>query len=105
MKFNGLTDKEVEESRKLNGSNRLSEVETETFWDKLKANFGDPMIKILCVALGINVIIFILGKMGVVDAEVEWYEPIGIAAAIVIATLVSTFSEYRNENAFQNLQE
>lgn len=45
MKFNGLTDKEVEESRKLNGSNRLSEVETETFWDKLKANFGDPMIK------------------------------------------------------------
>lgn len=62
MKFNGLTDKEVEESRKLNGSNRLSEVETETFWDKLKANFGDPMIKILCVALGINVIIFILGK-------------------------------------------
>ena len=105
MKFNGLTDKEVEESRKLNGSNRLSEVGTETFWDKLKANFGDPMIKILCVALGINVIIFILGKMGVVDAEVEWYEPIGIAAAIVIATLVSTFSEYRNENAFQKLQE
>lgn len=105
MKFNGLTDKEVEESRKLNGSNRLSEVETETFWDKLKANFGDPMIKILCVALGINVIIFILGKMGVVDAEVEWYEPIGIATAIVIATLVSTFSEYRNENAFQKLQE
>ena len=42
MKFNGLTDKEVEESRKLNGSNRLSEVETETFWDKLKANFGEP---------------------------------------------------------------
>lgn len=38
MKFNGLTDKEVEESRKLNGSNCLSEVETETFWDKLKAN-------------------------------------------------------------------
>ena len=30
MKFNGLTDKEVEESRKLNGSNCLSEVETET---------------------------------------------------------------------------
>lgn len=43
--------------------------------------------------------------MGVVDAEVEWYEPIGIATAIVIATLVSTFSEYRNENAFQKLQE
>ncbi|MCM1524332.1 MAG: calcium-translocating P-type ATPase, PMCA-type [Ruminococcus sp.] len=105
MKFNGLTDKEVEESRQKYGSNRLSEVESETFWDKLKDNFGDPMIKILCVALIINIIIFFLSKAGVVQADVEWYEPIGIAAAIVLATFVSTFSEYRNENAFQKLQE
>lgn len=105
MKFNGLTDKEVEESRQKYGSNRLSEVESETFWDKLKGNFGDPMIKILCVALIINIVIFFLSKAGVVEADVEWYEPIGIAAAIVLATFVSTFSEYRNENAFQKLQE
>ncbi len=105
MKFNGLTDKEVEESRQKYGSNRLSELETETFWDKLKGNFGDPMIKILCVALVINIVIFILSKMGVVQAEVEWYEPIGIAIAITLATFVSTASEYRNENAFQKLQE
>ena len=105
MKFNGLTDREVEESRQKHGSNRLSELESETFWDKLKDNFGDPMIKILCVALLINIVIFILSMMGVVEAEVEWYEPIGIAIAITLATFVSTFSEYRNENAFQKLQE
>ena len=105
MKFNGLTDKEVEESRQKYGSNRLSEVESETFWDKLKDNFGDPMIKILCVALLINIVIFILSKMGLVEADVEWYEPIGIAIAITLATFVSTASEYRNENAFQKLQE
>ncbi len=102
----GLSDKQVEESKAKYGDNRLSELEKETFWDKLKGNFGDPMIKILCVALLINVLIFILSKVGVLEhSEVEWYEPLGIAVAIVLATFVSTFSEYRNENAFQKLQE
>ncbi len=102
----GLTSKQVEESRNKNGSNRLSEVEGETFWDKLKGNFGDPMIKILCVALLVNVVIFVLGATNVLkDVDVKWYEPVGIAIAIALATLVSTFSEFRNENAFQKLQE
>lgn len=102
----GLTDAQVEKSRTEHGTNRLSEVKGETFFDKLKDNFGDPMIKILCVALGINVLIFILGATNILkDVDVEWYEPVGIAIAIALATLVSTFSEYRNENAFQKLQE
>ena len=29
------------------GDNRLTEQASESFWDKLKGNFGDPMIKIL----------------------------------------------------------
>lgn len=102
----GLTSKQVEDSRAKNGSNRLSEVQGETFWSKLLGNFGDPMIKILCVALAVNVIIFILGATGILEnVDVEWYEPVGIAIAIVLATFVSTFSEFRNENAFQKLQE
>lgn len=105
MNFTGLTDAQAEESRAKNGTNKLSEVASESFWDKLKGNFGDPMIKILCVALIINVVIFILGAVGVIEAAVEWYEPLGIAAAVVIATFVSTISEYNNENAFQKLQE
>lgn len=98
MKKIGLTDAQVEESRLAHGSNALTERATEGFWSKLWGNFGDPMIKILCVALLINVVFAILGK-------VEWYESVGIAAAVLIATLVSTFSEYKNENAFQKLQE
>lgn len=102
----GLTSAQAEESRAKNGSNKLSEVQGETFFDKLKGNFGDPMIKILCVALAVNVIIYILGATGVLsNVDVEWYEPVGIAIAIALATLVSTFSEFRNENAFQKLQE
>lgn len=98
MKHIGLSDQQVQESKSRHGDNRLSEVKSETFWSKLWGNFGDPMIKILCVALAINVVFAFLG-------QTEWYETFGIALAVVLATFVSTFSEYRNENAFQKLQE
>jgi calcium-translocating P-type ATPase len=101
----GLTDAEVTASKEQYGTNRLTEQEIEGFWQKLKDNFGDPMIKILCVALAINVILVIGSYSGWIEDEMAWYEPVGIAVAILLATLVSTFSEYRNENAFQKLQE
>ena len=94
----GLTEQQVLKSRQEHGDNRLSEVKSEGFWEKLKGNFGDPMIKILCVALIINVVFAFLG-------QTEWYESVGIAMAVILATFVSTFSEYRNENAFQKLQD
>ncbi len=105
MDFKGLTSAEAEQSRKENGSNRLTETKSESFLDKLKGNFDDPMIKILIVALLVNVLIFILGAVGVVEQSVEWYEPIGIAIAVILATFVSTISEYNNESAFQKLQD
>ncbi len=98
MKTFGLSDDEVRQSKEKYGDNSLTEQKAESFWDKLLGNFGDPMIKILCVALIINVIFAIMGKT-------EWIETIGIAIAVILATFVSTISEYRNESAFQKLQE
>lgn len=94
----GLSQDEVELSRQKNGSNSLTQVETETFWQKFVGNFNDPIIKILIFALIINVIFVFMGKT-------HWYEAVGIAAAVLLATLVSTWSEHSNENAFQKLQE
>ena len=106
MKKFGLTDAEAAESKKKYGDNSMTEQASESFWDKLKGNLGDPMIKILIVALLINVVLAVLGITGVItEGAPEWYEPLGIFIAICLATLVSTFSEYRNENAFQKLQE
>lgn len=105
MKNFGLTDSQAEESRKKYGDNSMTEQASESFWDKLKGNLGDPMIKILLVALGVNVLLWILGLVGVIKNDVQWYEPLGILIAIMLATLVSTISEYNNENAFQKLQE
>lgn len=98
MKTFGLNDEQVRVSREKYGDNRMTEQPSEGFWSKLKDNFGDPMIKILCVALIINVIFAFLG-------QTEWYESVGIAIAVLLATLVSTFSEFKNETAFQKLQE
>ena len=69
----------------------------ETFLDKLKENFNNPLIQILIIALGI---IFVLAYFN----YAEWLEGLGIAVAIVIATFVSTYSEYKNELSFQKLQ-
>ncbi|MDE6086820.1 MAG: calcium-translocating P-type ATPase, PMCA-type [Oscillospiraceae bacterium] len=96
-KITGLSDSQVQQSREKYGTNRMSEQASESFMQKLLGNFNDPMIKILLVALIINVVFAIMG-------EASWVETIGIAVAILIATFVSTFSEYRNENAFQALQ-
>ncbi len=97
-KIDGLDAKAVIESRERYGSNQLTPQESEGFWDKLKGNFKDPIILILVVALVINVTLAVLGFA-------EWYEGVGIALAVVLATVVATLSEHKNESAFQKLQE
>lgn len=98
MKYQGLTDQQVESSRRANGNNELSPVEVEGFWSKLLDNFKDPIIYILLVAL---VVILVLSFFGMT----EWYEAVAIAAAVLLATGISTFSEHKNESSFQELQE
>ncbi|MBE2293656.1 MAG: HAD-IC family P-type ATPase, partial [Phycisphaerales bacterium] len=100
MKFTypGLTDQEVEASRARHGSNAVASQEVETFWDKLLGNLKDPIIIILIVALLITLVLTIFGYA-------EWYESVGIAFAVVIATFVATWSEHSNEQSFQKLLE
>lgn len=104
MKNFGLTDEQVKISKEKYGDNSITEQKSESFWQKLLANFGDPMIKILMVALLLNVV-FVVMHYCFHIGDTEWYETVGIAAAIIIATVVSTFSEYNNENAFRKLQQ
>lgn len=98
MKKFGLNSQQVAESLKVHGNNTLSQPPRDTFWDKLLDNFKDPIIRILIFALLVNVG-FVFAGHG------DWIETFGIFVAILLATLVSTYSEYSNENAFQKLQE
>ena len=90
MKFTGLTSEQVEESRQKYGQNSLTQIPPEPLWKKILKGFTDPMIMILLVALAVQVVLFFLG-------EAEWFEPIGILVAILIANGVSSVSESKQE--------
>lgn len=98
MKKFGLTSQQVQASLDKHGNNTLSQPPRDTFLDKLLDNFKDPIIRILLFALLVNVVFVFMGHG-------DWIETCGIFLAILLATLVSTYSEYSNENAFQKLQE
>lgn len=90
MKFVGLTNSQVEESRKVHGTNTLTEIPPDPLWKKILEGFKDPMIMILLVALVIQVVLFFLH-------QAEWFEPVGILIAILIANGVASVSENQQE--------
>lgn len=97
MKFNGLNDEEVRKSRETYGSNTIPEPTPETFWDKFKGGFDDPMIKLLLVISLIMIGLFITG-----NAEI--YEPIGIIIAILLVTLINASTEVAGDKEFLKLK-
>ena len=90
MKLTGLTAKEVEESRQKYGNNSLTQIPPDPLWKKILEGFKDPMILILCVALAVQVVLCFMG-------QAEWYEPVGVLIAIMIANGVASVSENKQE--------
>ena len=94
----GLSPEEVEASRLKYGTNRIETAPSKTFlqavWETIR---GDAMIDILIIA-------FILETVFAFLRLVEFYEPIGIFVAVVLAVLLGTLSEYSAENQFRRLQ-
>ncbi|MCR4644459.1 MAG: calcium-translocating P-type ATPase, PMCA-type [Oscillospiraceae bacterium] len=97
MMLKGLTKKEVEESRQKHGDNSLTQIPPDPLWKKILEGFTDPMIMILLVAFAVQIVLFILDKTGVAKTDTEWYEPLGVLIAILIANGVAAFSENKQE--------
>ena len=95
--YNGLTLEEVIENRKKYGSNSLTKTKQDSFFKLLIETLGDPIIKILLIALAIKTVFLF--------KNFDWYETIGIVIAILLASLISTISEFGSEQAFNKLQE
>ena len=93
----GLNEKEVIESRKKYGSNEISKGQRESFLKLLLTTLGDPIIKILLIALAIKTLFLF--------KDFDWYETIGIVIAIFLASFISSISEYGSEKAFDKLWE
>ena len=90
MKLTGLNRQQVEESRKKYGPNTLTQIPPDPLWKKVLEGFKDPMIMILLVALAIQVVLLFMG-------QAEWYEPVGVLIAIMIANGVAAVSENKQE--------
>lgn len=98
MKYSGLTDYEVDASRKEYGSNQIPDSEATTFWEEFKETFGDPMIKILLVIAAIMIVMFFLGYA-------EIYEPVGTIAAVIIVATVSAKTGVASDTAYRKLKD
>ena len=94
---NGLTNKEVIEQRKKYGSNEITRQKQKSILKLFLESLGDPIIKILLIALGMKTVFLF--------HDFDWFETLGIVIAILIASLISTLSEYGSEEAFKRLQE
>lgn len=94
---NGLSNKEVIEARKKYGSNGISGKNKSTFFSLFIETLGDPIIKILLIALAIKTIFLF--------KDFDYFETIGIVIAILVAATISAISEYGSNKAFQRMQE
>lgn len=97
MNLKGLTEEEVIQSRKEHGTNELAQKKKNSFLSLLIESLGDPIIKILLIALAVKVVILF--------KSFDWFETIGILIAIFLASFISSISEYGSEAAFERLQE
>lgn len=93
----GLTCAEVKRSLEIHGDNSLTKEKKKGFFKRLIENLSDPIIRILILALLIEVI-FTFGNC-------NYFEIGGIVTAILLASIVSTVSEYRSERAFEKMEE
>lgn len=96
--FKGLNKQQVEENRKKFGSNVIVEAEPETFLQKFLNGFEDPMIRLLLVIAGIMVAMFAFGYA-------EIYEPVGIAIAILLVTVISARTEMASDKEYRKLKD
>lgn len=94
---NGLKEDEVKESRKRYGSNSINEKNKNTFFNLFIETLGDPIIKILLIALAIKTIFLF--------RDFDYFETMGIVLAVLVASLISAISEYGSNKAFQRMQE
>ena len=98
MNLNGLTDKEVLESRQKHGSNAIPDSEPTTFWQEFKETFSDPMIKILLVIAALMIVMFFFGYA-------EIYEPLGTIVAVLVVAVVSAKTGVASDTKYRELKD
>lgn len=120
-KYQGLSDEEVRQSRQQHGTNVLTPIKPRATWKVFLERFlgpfghcikggsdGESLIFILEIAAILSIIIAAseyFGWLGVATRNFDVFlEPIGILIAILLATCVAFYFEYRANQEFQLLR-
>lgn len=93
--LNGLSDRQVQESREKYGWNLLTPPQRPSMWKLYLEKFNDPVIRILLVAAFFSLVISVI--------EGEYAETIGIFFAIFLATGIGFYFEYDANKKFDLL--
>ncbi len=95
LTLRGLSEQQVEESRRHYGSNRLTPPSRPSLWRLYLEKFQDPVIRILLTAA--------LLSLAVAFVEQDFVETIGIVCAVLLATGIGFYFEYDAARKFDVL--
>lgn len=104
-RYKGLTQVQVEESRRKYGANVMTTPEKESLWQQFLKKFKDPLIIILLIAGVLSVGISCYEFWGLGDGPGVFFEPIGIFIAILLATSLAFYFEFRADKEFSLLNQ
>lgn len=102
-RLKGLTAEEVVASRKKYGGNVLTPPAKIPVWKRFLEKFDDPLIKILLLALCLSIGIAFYEVFGLGEAPDAFFEPLGIMAAILLATGIGFVLELNANKKFEVL--
>lgn len=105
LHFTGLTDSEVLESRKKNGANIMTPPKKKSVLALFLEKFKDPLIIVLLIAGMLSVGISCYEYWGLDEGPGVFFEPIGIFIAILLATGLAFYFEWRADKEFAVLNQ
>ena len=105
LHYDGLTDAQVTESRKIHGVNILTPPEKESLFKRYLEKFQDPLIIILLIAgiLSLGISIYEIAALD--KGFGVFFEPIGIFIAILLATGLAFIFELKADKEFALLNQ
>jgi Ca2+-transporting ATPase len=92
----GLATSRVAELRNKYGANAMTPPVRDPFWKQYLEKFDDPIIRILLLAVVISTVVSLIRGEGLLDT-------IGIIIAVLLATGIAFFNEYRSSREFDVL--
>ena len=103
--YTGLNDAQVAQSRQQHGANILTPPARRPLWLQFLDKFSDPLIIILLVAGALSIGISLYEYYGLHKDGSVFFEPVGIFMAIILATGLGFFFEYKADREFAVLNQ